>query len=102
LESGQFFQFVGERSVPRFESGIFSQADESGGTPTGGDLIVKQGPQTKKNSRAWVVIRNKVSLRIVVATESQLRVVNHDFQVLLDVLILLLGQPGFEFFEGLA
>ena len=83
---------VGERSEAGLEAGVFAQADDGGGPAVGGNLIVEQDPKPLEDFGARVVIRHLMVFGVVVAAERQLRAVNHDFEVLLDVFVLLLGR----------
>ncbi len=99
LEFHEFLELIGVRRKARLEAGVFAQSNYRSRPAVGGDLIVEQDAKPLEYIGARVVIGHEMVFGIVVAAQSKLGAVNHDFEVLLDVFVLLLGEGGLELRE---
>ncbi len=99
LQFGELANLVGKRRVARLDPGVLSQPNHGGRTPLWRNLVIQQHTQALEDTRARIVIGDLAVFGKVVPLELQLRAVDHDFQVLPDVLVLLFRQLFLELGE---
>ena len=102
LQFGKLSQLIGERRVARLEPGVLSQPHDRRRTAFGGHLVVQQHMEPLVYSAAGIDVGDLMGFGEVVLLQVELRAVNHDLQVLPDILILFFWQLFLELREDRA